>query len=164
MMTIKKLVAFAALLILTTFSAEARHYGLICGATQRAYFGVGSNRALDWAHDFPRVGAQVGAVVVQTRSGRDSAGGPGGHVSRIVSMTSNPCRAIVADPRGRYERDICKRLVAYVMPGAKGIAAGDAEASPTHRGGRRLRIAHHGRRLRGHGGVQVAQAWSPGNW
>jgi hypothetical protein len=94
----------------------ARHHGFICGATQRAYFGLppAFNLALHWA-SLPHTTAHPGAVVVQRRSGRALGGGPGGHVSRIVSVTG-PCRAIVTDERGTYERDICSRLVAYVSP------------------------------------------------
>jgi hypothetical protein len=52
---------------------------------------------------------------VQRRRGRALGGGPGGHVSRIVSLISQ-CRAIVTDEKGTYERDICRNLVAYVKP------------------------------------------------
>lgn len=110
-----KLVAAGAAFFMLCSSVEARHRHFVCGATQRAYFGVGSNLALDWARDFPHVQAQAGAVVVQRRNGRALGGGPGGHVSRIVQLTGQ-CRAIVADEKGEYERDICSRLVAYVMP------------------------------------------------
>ena len=100
-------------------AAEARHRhgGLICGLTQRLHFGIHDanfNLALHWA-TLPHVSAAPGAVVVQRRAGHDSAGHPGGHVSRIVSMTGT-CRAVVADEKGQYERDICSRLVAYVQP------------------------------------------------
>lgn len=122
-MTIKTLASFVLALLLTaliTTAAEARHHprGLICGATQMAHYGITDpkyRRALAWP-DMPHVSAQPGAVVVQYRNGRDSAGHQGGHVSRIVEMKGQ-CRAIVADERGQYERDICSRLVAYVMPG-----------------------------------------------
>jgi hypothetical protein len=29
---------------------------------------------------------------------------------------TGPCTAIVQDNRGRYERDVCRNLVAYVLP------------------------------------------------
>lgn len=115
-MTTKTIASVGLALILTAiFSVQTEARGFRCGATQRAYFGVGSNLALDWAKDFPHVSAQPGAVVVQTRKGRALGGGQGGHVSRIVQLTGS-CRAIVADDRGQYERDICSHLVAYVMP------------------------------------------------
>ncbi len=105
-----------ALVSVVIFSTVAEARGrLICGITQAKYFGKGSARALDWAKDFPHVHAQPGAVVVQTRKGRALGGGQGGHVSRIVQLTGS-CRAIVADEKGQYERDICSRLVAYVLP------------------------------------------------
>lgn len=114
------MIATVAALTVAASTADARrhHRGLgrlICGATQAAYFGHGSNLALDWAKDYPHTAAHPGAVVVQWRNGRDSAGHPGGHVSRIIRMTGT-CSAIVADEKGQYERDICKRLVAYVDP------------------------------------------------
>lgn len=99
-------------------AAEAR---FDCGRTQARYFGVGSARALDWASDFQHVSAQVGAVVVQTRHGLDSAGHQGGHVSRIVQLVDQ-CHAVVADEKGQYTRDICSHLVAYVMPSIGGGA------------------------------------------
>jgi hypothetical protein len=92
--------------------------GLVCGAVQRAYFGLSDrslNLAREWANKFPHTVAQPGAVVVQWRNGRDSAGNRGAHVSRIVAMRSN-CSAIVADEKGQYERDICSSLIAYVSP------------------------------------------------
>ena len=94
-----------------------RSFGhFICGLTQRLHFGLGPefNLALHWAV-LPHVGAQPGAVVVQRRAGQALGGGPGGHVSRIVSVTGQ-CRAVVTDDKGTYERDICRNLVAYVMP------------------------------------------------
>jgi hypothetical protein len=97
-----------------------RHHGggLICGAVQMAHFGIHDGRfrlARNWARLLPHTTAQIGAVVVQSRSGRDSAGHPGGHVSRILSLQGS-CRAIVADSRGTYSRDICHNLIAYVRP------------------------------------------------
>ncbi len=107
------------------FSAQAhrahhwhRHsgHGFNCGRTQAAYFGLGPAfaLALHWA-SLPHTNAHPGAVVVQRRSGRALGGGPGGHVSRIVSVQSH-CRAIVTDNSGTYSRDICRNLVAYVAP------------------------------------------------
>jgi hypothetical protein len=94
----------------------AHHGHFICGATQAAYFGLSSafNLALHWA-TLPHTSAQPGAVVVQRRAGRALGGGPGGHVSRIVSVLGE-CRAVVTDDRGTYTRDICRNLVAYVRP------------------------------------------------
>lgn len=63
--------------------------------------------AQNWARKFPRTTASPGAVVVWTRGGRS------GHVAKIVSMTS-ACRAVVTDNAGTYERDICRRVIAYV--------------------------------------------------
>ena len=87
-----------------------------CGRTQAAHFGLGAafNLALHWAV-LPHTSAHPGAVVVQRRAGRALGGGPGGHVSRIVSVQSH-CRAIVTDNVGTYSRDICRNLVAYVSP------------------------------------------------
>ena len=96
---------------------HARHgHGFNCGRTQAAHFGLGTafNLALHWAV-LPHTSAHPGAVVVQRRAGRALGGGPGGHVSRIVSIQSH-CRAIVTDNVGTYSRDICKNLVAYVSP------------------------------------------------
>lgn len=95
----------------------------ICGLTQRKHFGLTDKRlntALYWAKAFPHVSAQPGAVVVQRRTGRALGGGPGGHVSRIESVVGQ-CRAIVTDERGTYERDVCRNLVAYVMPSSGGV-------------------------------------------
>jgi len=119
------LTSLALILTLCAFSttADARPHrggmGLICGAVQMAHFGITDAKyrlAKAWA-GFQHVSAQVGAVVVSWRNGRDSAGNQGGHVARIVQLTNNPCQAIVADPRGQYKRDICKRQIAIVMPG-----------------------------------------------
>ena len=65
--------------------------------------------AQHWARRFPRTSARPGAVVVWTR------GGSKGHVAKIVSMRSR-CRAVVHDNIGTYERDICRRVIAYVQP------------------------------------------------
>jgi len=96
---------------------HARHgHGFNCGRTQAAHFGLGPAfaLALHWA-TLPHTSARPGAVVVQRRAGRALGGGPGGHVSRIVSVQSH-CRAIVTDNVGTYSRDICRNLVAYVSP------------------------------------------------
>src|ERR1017187_2370589 len=93
------------------------HYGLICGATQMAHFGITNARyrlAKAWL-DFQRTTAQPGAVAVFDRPGRNSAGGRGGHVARIVSV-NGPCSATVTDEKGTYERNICKRILAFVSP------------------------------------------------
>lgn len=37
------------------------------------------------------------------------------HVEGLVRVSGH-CRAIVTDNRGTYERDICRNLVAYVLP------------------------------------------------
>lgn len=71
--------------------------------------------ALEWARKFQHVSKQEGAVVVQRRRGRAFGGGLGGHVSRTVTLIG-ACSAVVRDNRGTYERDICRNLVAYVMP------------------------------------------------
>lgn len=130
---LKVITAFLCLLAFAT-SADARQrhrgQGLICGAYQMAHYGVGSRLALDWAKMFQHTSAPAPeVVVVQRRAGRDSAGHPGGHVSRIVSVIS-ACRAIVSDPRGTYERDICKNLVALVIPGARSQVS---SIEPDHR-------------------------------
>lgn len=109
----------AVLLACSPAQAHHRHYRgghFICGLTQRLFFGLPErfNLALEWA-TLPHVGAEPGAVVVQRRRGHALGGGPGGHVSRIVSVTGQ-CRALVRDDKGTYERDICRNLVAYVRP------------------------------------------------
>lgn len=125
-MKIKFTAALAAIVIVTslTHPAEARrhHYNstghFICGLTQRLYFGIRDpalNLAREWARRFPHVAARPGAVVVQWRTGRALGGGPGGHVSRIVNVV-DACHAVVTDEKGTYERDICRRLIAYVVP------------------------------------------------
>jgi hypothetical protein len=117
-------------LVVATLPAQARHYAhhywhahhhwhtgsFNCGRTQAAHFGLSAafNLALHWAI-LPHTSAHPGAVVVQRRAGRALGGGPGGHVSRIVSIQSH-CRAIVTDNVGTYSRDICRNLVAYVSP------------------------------------------------
>jgi len=115
---------------------------LICGAVQMHHFGIHDQNfrlAKHWA-TLPHTVPHVGAVVVQSRRGKDSAGHPGGHVSRIVAMKGN-CRAIVADDRGQHERDICSRLIAYVDPnGNRAMAKSDLGGGT---GGSKIRIARH---------------------
>ena len=119
-----RLVAIFAVTIFLISPAEARKRhrsgGLICGLVQMTYFGIKDQKyrlAKMWGN-FPRTTAHAGAVVVQRRNGRDSAGNPGYHVSRIEQMTGS-CSAIVADEKGRYERDICGRGAVYVNPNAQ---------------------------------------------
>ena len=81
--------------------------------------------AKNWARLLPHTTAHAGAVVVQYRNGRDSAGNPGAHVSRIIAMRGN-CHALVADEKGQYERDICKRLIAYVDANGNKVAKDEA--------------------------------------
>lgn len=103
---------------------RVRRGGLICGAIQMRHFGITDRRyklAKAWL-DFRRAAAAPGMVVVQSRKGRDSAGRPGGHVARIVQLTG-PCRAIVSDEKGQYERDICKRRLAIVDPSSRASLA-----------------------------------------
>lgn len=109
-----KAITMIVALFLLTPTAEAASYN--CGRYMSKVFGLKKPiaLALAWAK-FPRTSARPGAVVVQTRKGRALGGGPGGHVSKIISLVG-PCRAIVNDNRGTYERDICTRLVAYVIP------------------------------------------------
>ena len=110
------MLALLSLTLPASAHARHRHGHFICGLTQRLYFGLPErfNLALEWAR-LPHVAPQPGAVVVQRRAGRALGGGPGGHVSRIVSLDGE-CRATVTDDRGTYQRDICRNLVAYVKP------------------------------------------------
>lgn len=110
-----KALTVAAAIVLITPTVEAASFN--CGRYMSRVFHLPKQiaLALEWAKRFPHTTARPGVVVVQTRKGRALGGGPGGHVSKIVSLTS-PCRAIVNDNRGTYERDICSRLVAYVDP------------------------------------------------
>jgi hypothetical protein len=111
--------ALAILLSVTTADAAS----FTCGKAMCSLVGFSQAEckkrsltlALKWA-GLPKTSAQPGAIVVQTRKGRALGGGPGGHVSKIVAM-NGPCKATVIDNRGKpYVRDICSRLVAYVMP------------------------------------------------
>ena len=96
-----KALTVAAAIALTTLPANAR--GFNCGRYMSHVFHLPHQiaLALDWARRFPHVSARPGAVVVQRRRGHNSAGGPGGHVSRIIRLTSH-CRAIVNDNAGTY--------------------------------------------------------------
>lgn len=88
-----------------------------CGRYMRSLFGIADktfNRALHWA-TLPHTSLRSGVVVVSRRAGRDSAGGPGGHVAKVEQVLDR-CTAIVRDNRGRYKRNICKNLVAFVSP------------------------------------------------
>lgn len=119
----RRLIAACALacafFVVVVSNAEARQRpvrGFTCGIFMSRHTGAPyTPLALDWARKFSHVSAREGAVVVQRRKGRALGGGPGGHVSQIERMTGQ-CRAIVRDNRGIYERDICRGLVAYVMP------------------------------------------------
>ena len=116
----KRLITISAFVAALTLSTGAEAASFNCGRWLCSHFGIAKcgslALALQWAKKFPHTMAQPNAVVVQRRKGRALGGGPGGHVSKIVSLTSNPCRAIVVDNRGRYERDICKNRVALVAP------------------------------------------------
>jgi hypothetical protein len=128
----RTIAATLAILIATGVAAEG---ALICGAVQMRHFGIHDQSfrlAKHWA-TLPHTTPHPGAVVVQSRPGRDSAGHQGGHVSRIIAMRGS-CRALVADSRGTYERDICSRLIAYVDPNGNGVVA---------KVGRKERIASH---------------------
>jgi hypothetical protein len=114
-----KLVTVTAIaLALSVTTVDARNFN--CGRTMCRLVGIkncGSLAlALQWAHKFPRTTAQPGAVVVQRRKGRALGGGPGGHVSLIVSVDANGNTAIVRDDKGTYRRNIKKNLVAFVSP------------------------------------------------
>lgn len=109
----KSVIAIVVLLLFTSVG-EAASFN--CGHYLRQFYGLGPSYglALNWA-GLRRTVASPNAVVVQRRKGRALGGGPGGHVSRIVSLQGK-CRAIVHDNAGTYSRDICKNLVAYVRP------------------------------------------------
>lgn len=117
------------LIVLTPADAKRHRHrggGLVCGAVQMSHFGIRDQNfrlAKHWA-TLPHTSAHEGAVVVQHREGRDSAGNPGGHVSRIVQMKGN-CSALVADDKGTYVRDICSRLIAYVDANGNNVARAD---------------------------------------
>jgi len=85
-----------------------------CGWYMRKVFGgrygPEFNLAQNWYRKLPKTTARPGAVVVWTR------GGNRGHVARIVRVTG-PCRAVVNDNAGTYERDICRRVLGYVNAG-----------------------------------------------
>jgi hypothetical protein len=125
MRRVRKTISIAALaLALSATNVQAASYD--CGRAMCRLFGIskaecekrGLTLALRWPHEFQRVSAPApGVVVAQYRKGKNSAGGPGGHVAKIVSLTDNPCRAVVIDNRRKpYLRDICSRRVALVSP------------------------------------------------
>lgn len=115
----RALIAIVLASTLTTF-AEARGrcdgiHRCTCGSTQARHFGLprfvnGHNLwlAVEWVRAFPHLAtAQPGAVMYQ------HGGGPTGHVSRIESVLG-PCRAMVTDERGTYERNTCSRGATFV--------------------------------------------------
>lgn len=106
------LLATVLLWLVTPAFAKVPPKNAQCGYYLRHKLGHGDaslNLAQNWARKFPRTSAHPGAVVVWTR------GGNKGHVAQIVSMTGQ-CRAVVSDNAGTYERDICRRVIAYVRP------------------------------------------------
>ena len=113
----KHLCVACALLASIINTADARGR-LICGFVMRQLtggrYGPEYNLARHWAH-LPRTAAHPGAVVVQSRKGKDTAGHPGGHVS-IIREVRGDCRALVSDDKGTYVRDICRNLIGYVQP------------------------------------------------
>ena len=111
----RALVAIA--LIAVSISAVDARGRFICGATAKRLTGstCGSNLALAWAHNCQHTTLHAGAVAVFRRKGRALGGSPGGHVALIESVIDG-CHAFVHDERGRYERDVCKNLVAFVTP------------------------------------------------
>ena len=145
----------AGSLIVSQYGATNAAY--ICGATQMRHFGIHDSSfrlARNWAKLLPHTSAHVGAVVVQSRSGRDSAGHQGGHVSRIVAL-HGACSATVADEKGTYERDICSRLIAYVDPSGNPVAATEP---------RKPRIASRGHpRVAAHDQVATSYYSGPGS-
>lgn len=114
-----RLVTVTALGLVLSFStADAASFN--CGRYQCRIHGIkncGSLAlALEWARKFTRVNRPApGVVLVQTRKGMDASGKRrGGHVSKVVALTDKPCRVVVVDNRGRYERDHCRNFVAFV--------------------------------------------------
>lgn len=116
-------ITIATALVVTLLGIiEAQAASFNCGRYMKRATGASEvsktcplSRALCWQYK-PATSAGPGTVVVQRRKGKASDGkSPGGHVSEIRRMIS-PCRAIVRDNSGIYERDICKALVAYVRP------------------------------------------------
>lgn len=102
------------MLIGTVVARSAHHHRghFICGTTQMAYFGIHDPAfalSTNWLR-FPRTTPHPGAVVFNWRKGRNSAGGPGGHVARIVQVLDQ-CRSMVADEKGTYVRNICGSVV-----------------------------------------------------
>jgi hypothetical protein len=66
-------------------------------------------QAVEWVRAFARTTAHAGVIMYQ------HGGGPTGHVSRIVEVVGK-CRAVVADDKGRYERNTCSRGAIFVEP------------------------------------------------
>lgn len=113
-----RIAIFASFLIIILISAcTAAHshgrcdgfHGCRCGTTAAryaslpfSYHGCNLKQASEWRRCFPRSAPAPGMVVYQ------HGGGPTGHVSTIVSVTSH-CNATVKDDAGTYERNICAR-------------------------------------------------------
>lgn len=106
---IRCLVAVTCLLMTApAFAKHRTHFGscdgihrCICGSTQARHFGFprivnGHNlwQAAEWGRAFPRTSIHAGAVGVKPH-----------HVYRVVQPLGNG-RAIVADERGQYERNV----------------------------------------------------------
>jgi hypothetical protein len=92
------------------YSAPVPPRGARCGYYLRHKLGHSDptlNLAQAWLRKFPRTSASAGAVVVWTR------GGNRGHVAKLVRLTG-PCRGIVHDNAGTYERNICRNVLGYV--------------------------------------------------
>ena len=116
-----RLVTVTAFVAALTVSTAADAASFTCGVTMCRLVGIqkcGSLAlALEWARKFPKVGQPApGLVVVQKRRGRALGGGPGGHVSLIVSVEADQRFAVVRDNRGTYRRNIQKNRVALVAP------------------------------------------------
>jgi hypothetical protein len=115
----KTLSVTALALVLSATNVDAASFN--CGRWMCKRVGIANcgslALALEWARKFPRTSARPGAVLVQTRKGRALGGSRGGHVSKVVALTDKPCRVIVQDNRGRYERDHCRNFVAFVSVG-----------------------------------------------
>lgn len=120
----KRLLIASTLAVALVSSASAESFN--CGRYMSSHFGIKPiPLALNWAKAFPHTNARPGVVVVQRRKGRALGGSPGGHVSKIVSLSGH-CRAVVLDNRGTYERDICRALVAYVDPNGNRLTSNGA--------------------------------------
>jgi hypothetical protein len=116
---LNRLITITALaLALSATNVQAANF--TCGRWLCRHLGIANcgslALALQWAEKFRHTTAHPGAVLVQRRSGRALGGSAGGHVSKVVALTDKPCRVIVQDNRGRYERDHCRNFVAFVSP------------------------------------------------